>query len=97
MSKKRSKDNHQRLGRALDALVAPVGTAWAQAHRERPDLQLWAGDRYHPSEIGSYLTACVFFAVLYGHTVLGNSFLDDIPPPDAAVLQRAADAAYPQQ
>jgi hypothetical protein len=46
------------------ATVAPVGTAWAEALRRRPELGLWAGDGRHPSKLGSYLAACVFYGLL---------------------------------
>lgn len=89
---KRSEDNHQRIGRELDALVAPVGSAWAKAHRERPEMQLWAADRYHPSTIGSYLTACVFYCTLYGQAVQGNRYQGGLAPADATFLQNTAEA-----
>jgi hypothetical protein len=89
----RSRQNHLRLGRELDAIVAPVGSAWAWAHRQHPEQPLWAADRYHPSTQGSYLTACVLYGVLYGHGVLDNPYTAGLPPADAGLLQRAADVA----
>ncbi len=48
------------------AKVVPVGEAWAAARAERPDFRLYFPDGSHPSELGTYLAACVFVASLTG-------------------------------
>jgi hypothetical protein len=52
------------LARAAHAILAPVGDIWQQAIAQQPDLGLWAADGKHPSELGSYLTASVFYGLL---------------------------------
>jgi molybdopterin-guanine dinucleotide biosynthesis protein A len=89
----RTVDAYSRVASELGATVAPVGLAWRWAHERRPDLQLWAADRYHPAPAGSYLAACVFYEVLYGSTVLDNPFTAGLPASDASLLQRAAETA----
>lgn len=49
-----------------DAVVVPVGEAWAIARRLRPDFGLYNRDGTHPSSFGAYLTACVFVAAITG-------------------------------
>ena len=61
------------LGQELGALVSPVGIAWHQARRERPDLDLHYEDGSHPSPTGTYLAACVFSATLFGQSPEGLS------------------------
>jgi hypothetical protein len=56
----------QELADATGALPVPVGPAWQQLRRWRPQLALYDADRSHPSVAGSYLSACVFFASLFG-------------------------------
>ncbi|MRR24444.1 SGNH/GDSL hydrolase family protein [bacterium] len=51
---------------ANGAKVVPVGEAWAAARAERPDFRLYFPDGSHPAELGTYLAACVFVAVLTG-------------------------------
>ncbi|HEX2034738.1 MAG TPA: SGNH/GDSL hydrolase family protein, partial [Chloroflexota bacterium] len=51
---------------AIGAGLAPVGPAWQRVLTERPDLVLHAADGSHPAPAGTYLAACVFFAVLTG-------------------------------
>ena len=49
---------------AKDVEVCPVGEAWRKVRNERPQIALFT-DGNHASEAGSYLTACVFHAVLH--------------------------------
>lgn len=64
-------DTYERLGKATDAQVVPVGLAWEKARQLRPDLPLYDGDGSHPSPLGTYLTACVFFSTLSGESPIG--------------------------
>ncbi|WP_180736094.1 hypothetical protein [Paraburkholderia sp. PGU19] len=51
----------QGLAKATGARVIPVGLAWAQFRRLRPEIDLYEPDGSHPSVIGSYLAACTHF------------------------------------
>jgi len=59
------------LAKALQADVAPVGTAWQWALREDPALELYMRDGSHPSPNGTYLAACVFYATLLDKNPVG--------------------------
>lgn len=48
-----------------DAWCAPVGMAWRRVRSERPDLELYRPDDFHPSPAGSYLAANVLFTTIY--------------------------------
>ena len=50
---------------ANHAAVVPAGPAWAASLHGRPRLVLHVADKKHPTPAGTYLTACVFYAVLY--------------------------------
>ncbi len=52
--------------------LVPVGPAWEAAKQARPDIKLYASDGIHPSALGVYLTACVFYASLTGESPLEN-------------------------
>lgn len=47
---------------AADALFLPAGRAWLEALRRDPDLKLYDDDGFHPSRIGTLLTAMVIYA-----------------------------------
>lgn len=78
------------IGRELDAEVAPVGLAFAAVTRDRPDIRLRIEDKRHPTLAGTYLAACVFFAVLQGESPEGLDYDAGLGPAVANVLQRAA-------
>lgn len=48
------------------ATVVPAGEAWALARALRPEIKLYDPDGTHPSDLGTYLTACVFVATITG-------------------------------
>jgi hypothetical protein len=48
----------QGLAKVTGARVIPVGLAWDQFRRLRPEIDLYEPDGSHPSLIGSYLVAC---------------------------------------
>jgi len=59
------------IAEELGATVVPVGVAWQRAISERSDLVLHMKDQSHPSPLGAYLTACVFYAALYETSPVG--------------------------
>jgi hypothetical protein len=59
------------IAEEIDALVVPVGTAWKRALAKHPGLPLHDKDDSHPSSLGSYLAACVFYASLLHHSPIG--------------------------
>jgi hypothetical protein len=82
--------NYDQLGAELAVPVAPVGRAWALAHRLRPRLELWQGDGGHPSRTGSYLAACVFYAVLEHRDPTASRFRAGLPRDTVRFLARVA-------
>lgn len=79
----------------LGADVAPVGVAWRRARTLAPTLDLYAADGSHPNVRGSYLAACVFYAVLYEVSPVLNPFTAGVPAAEALFLQQcAAEAVF---
>lgn len=62
------------LSEAMGFSVAPVGWAFNSVVRDRPDIELFSPDRLHPSYLGSYLGAAVYFSTIFRESVAGNSF-----------------------
>ncbi len=79
----------ERLAGRTSAILAPVGSAWQRIRRSHPEIGLYQSDGIHPSEAGTYLAACVFYAALLRKGVLGASPLG-LDPAEARILQRAA-------
>ena len=71
------------------AAVVPVGDAWAVALARRPGLELWNGDGKHPTKLGSYLAACVFYEFLT-HRPAPSYVPAGVSGVDGAFLRKAA-------
>jgi hypothetical protein len=72
------------------AAIVPVGNVWQKAVAQSPPLDLWQADGSHPNEKGTYLAACVFYAVLYHQSPVGLSFTAGISQETARLIQTLA-------
>jgi PKD repeat protein len=70
--------------------VAPVGAAWKYVRDTYPTINLYNADQSHPSLAGSYLAACVHYAMIFKKSPVGSSFISTLNSTDAANLQLAA-------
>lgn len=80
-------------GNDIGALVIPVGLAFAEAYRRRPDIVLHKSfDGSHPSLLGTYLASATTLASLYGISPVFNdyTYFGGIDPADARFLQEVA-------
>jgi len=83
-------EGYLRIAQELGVSVAPVGHAWLIATKEHPDLELWQGDGSHPTDQGSYLAACVFYATIFRQSPEGLSYRGRLPKKTASALQSTA-------
>ncbi len=80
-------------GNTIGALVIPVGLAFEEAYRRRPDIKLHTTfDGSHPSMLGTYLAASTVLASLYNVSPVGNTYdyFGDVPAEQARFLQTVA-------
>jgi len=78
----------------INAMVIPVGLAFEEAYRLKPDIMLHKHfDGSHPDILGTYLAACTVFVTLYNAECSGNSYnyFGEVSESDAEFLQRVAD------
>ena len=59
-------DAHRKISAELQVEVAPVGLAWRNSRSIKPDLDMYARDREHPSVAGMYLSLMVIEATISG-------------------------------
>ncbi len=83
-------EQYTAAGKATGAQVIPVGLAFARAIAMKPDIELYASDKRHPSLAGTYLSACTSYAALYGKSPVGLSYVAGLAPDLARLLQTAA-------
>lgn len=91
------RDAYLEAAKENNALCAPAGDAFRLAHDQYYyKFDLYRGDAFHPSILGSYMIACTFFG-----TIFNKSPLDCITPKGVAVehahtLRKLAhDACFP--
>jgi hypothetical protein len=82
-------NNYTYLGQQLGIKVAPVGEAFANALRERPNLILYSADG-HPTPQGTYLAAAVFYGVIYDQSPVGVRYTAKLSDDEVTFLQRIA-------
>jgi hypothetical protein len=71
LTQKYTTRTYVQAARENSAKVVPVGIAWHNARKQKPDISLYDEDGCHASQLGAYLSACVFFAVLTNESPKG--------------------------
>jgi hypothetical protein len=72
------------------SVMAPAGEAWRKSIAQNPTLELYSSDQSHPALEGSYLTACVFYEVLFHKSVLSNTYTAGVSSINVNFLQQIA-------
>ena len=76
------------------AIALPVGLAFAESLKARPDLILHQADKSHPTAAGSYLYGAMIYSLLYKKSPEGLTYLGEcekpLKPEDAVFLQKTA-------
>jgi hypothetical protein len=81
---------YTQAGNDNDAFVIPAGLAFARVVAQKPDLNLYAADKRHPSLAGTYLSACTVYASLFKKSPVGLSYTAGLDPAAAKLLQTVA-------
>ena len=83
-------DAYTAAGNENGVLVIPVGLAFAKAIASKPDLELYAPDKRHPSVAGTYLSAATTYATLFNQSPVGLKYNAGLSPEVALYLQQVA-------
>jgi len=94
-------DAYAKAAERLNAVLAPVGTVWHKVRRMDPGFELYHKDGRHANPAGSYLAACVFYALLFKTSpegLPGNLWADgkklvELENNQTLLLQKAAFAS----
>jgi len=84
------------IAQELNVPIVPVGTAWLRSRTQANPLDLWQVDGSHPTEQGTYLAACVFYATLFHQSPQGLGYLADLNKGTAQTLQSLAAETVPK-
>lgn len=77
-------------GNANKVLVIPAGLAFAKSIAVKPEVNLYAPDKRHPSVEGTYLSAATTYATLFNKSPVGLKFNAGLKPEVASHLQQVA-------
>lgn len=89
-------ESYAAAAKAARTELYPAGAAWRAAWRRKQSLPLYGPDQFHPSALGTYLSALVVVAGLTGNEPIGRPFRLNRPgfkltvSPARAKLLRAA-------
>ncbi|MEQ1519447.1 MAG: DUF4886 domain-containing protein [Usitatibacteraceae bacterium] len=72
------------------AFVIPAGLAFARSIAKKPELNLYAPDKRHPSLAGTYLSACTVYASLFRKSPVGLKYVAGLDEATATHLQNMA-------
>lgn len=86
----RLRESYLEMGNTLSATVAPVGIAWKHSIEADSMINLFMNDNSHPSVMGTYLAACVFYATFYQESPVGLPFISTLSQATASFLQNIA-------
>ena len=81
---------YTRAGNDDGVFVVPVGLAFARSIERRPELNLYAPDKRHPSMAGTYLAASTLYAALLKRSPTGLKYTAGLDDATAQHLQIVA-------
>ncbi|WP_282196118.1 SGNH/GDSL hydrolase family protein [Turicimonas muris] len=81
-----------KVANEANAMVVPVGLAFAEAIKADFSVELYRTDTTHPSPEGTYLAACVTFATMFHRSPVGLKYygIEKVDPKTAEFLQKVA-------
>lgn len=74
----------------LGSLLIPAGVGFMRCAKLYPEIELWNQDGQHPSPEGSYLAACLTYALIYQESPQDCSYTGDLDEDVARKLQGVA-------
>ena len=86
-------ESYKEMAQNNESLLAPIGIAWKDLREQHPEINLYSSDGSHPSIQGSYLAACVFYAVLFDDSATNNYTPTNLNINEAQLIQTFANNA----
>ena len=81
---------YEEIARELSSTMVPVGMGFDRARRSDSLVDLWQADYCHATLMGTYLGACVFYAVLHEASPVGLEFYGGLDYATARFCQEIA-------
>ncbi len=78
---KKLADNTITVANKAKMMVVPVGLAFSEVRKTKPELVMYMPDKSHPSAAGSYLYGAVLYSVLFHRTPADIDYLGECEKP----------------
>ena len=78
------------LADKMNLVIAPVGWVWSKVRAEKSEIELFAADKAHPSFKGSYLSAAVYFSLIFKESCLNINYDSTLNKEEAKYLRSKA-------
>lgn len=86
-------NSFKELNSSIEGNIALVGTSFELCKKKFPELMLFESkEDTHPSKLGSYLIACVFFRTLTGKKASGINYSAELELADIKKIKEIVDA-----
>lgn len=79
-----------RIKDSITSILAPTGEAWRLSIENGDPINLFESDGNHASYAGQYLTACVYYSVIFNKSPVGIPFYGQMDQDDAEYFQQIA-------
>lgn len=83
-------ENYMEIADELDSLLIPAGIGFMRCVELYPEIELWDEDGRHPSPAGSYLAACITYALIYQESPENCTYIATLEKDSALKLQKLA-------
>lgn len=75
-----------------EASIAPVAKVWRNIRQNHPGIELYIADESHPTNNGSFVAACTFYAMLFGKDPALTTYNFTLSATNAAIIKNTSKA-----
>lgn len=75
-----------------EASIAPVAKVWRSIRQNNPGIELYIADESHPSNSGSFVAACTFYAMLFEKDPALTTYNFTLTATNATIIKNASKA-----
>jgi len=86
----RLRQSYVEMAELNDGIVSPVGMVWKAIRESNPELDLYQADESHPTDYGTYIAACTFYATLFQKSPYGAYYPEELDETTANLIQNTA-------
>lgn len=78
-------------------IIVPVGDSFKKIKENHPEIEIYKEDSYHPNVLGTYLSACTFYAYIFDKSPENLTEPQDTNPELTKIIRKAATEVYNEQ